>query len=436
MNADRLSEILAAFSNARVLVVGDMFLDELRFGEMTGVSLESPVPVVQTHDVRYNPGAAGNVAANLAAMDARVCVVGVVGDDDNGARLRNAFDDLRVDGSGLVIDPSRPTNTYGKVLARPHEGPYREVLRTDTPTPPFVSGAVEDQLIAAIDARIGDVDAVVVIDQIASVASEPVIRHIASRVTERDTFAVADSRNRIQTFAGFALAMPNDTELGRAFGQPVETPEALRLAARRLLDGVDTALVTCGSRGMTGFEGERVFVAPSAAREVVDVTGAGDTATAAATLARMAGATLEESAHVANLAAGVAVGKPGVVTVTREEIGAHAQRDAAVLSRAELRAVCDRLKSNGKRIVWTNGCFDIIHAGHVRYLQRAAAEGDVLVVGLNSDASVKRVKGPDRPIVPEDERALILSALACVDYVTLFDDPSPAGIIEHLQPDV
>jgi D-beta-D-heptose 7-phosphate kinase/D-beta-D-heptose 1-phosphate adenosyltransferase len=439
LNNDRLKQLLSKFEGLRVVVVGDIYLDEISRGLMTGTSLETPVPIIEMAERRYNPGAAGNAACNVARLGGRTTMIGVVGADTNAEILRKEFAKCGVITSRLVVDAARPTNTYGKLLARASHGVPQEVLRTDTPTPPPLTGAVERGVIEAIEASAADADAIVVVDQVGSVATPGVIKAVVNAATKRNLLTVCDSRGRVNRFQGFRVAVPNDGELGQSFGVDTSTPSGLEEAGRRLLEVCESGLITCGERGIRGFGKKGAFASPALARRVVDVTGAGDTVTAAVTLALLAGASMEEAAYAGNAAAAVAVAQPGVVTVTRAEViefvegGGESDKVQAL---PVLKHTLETLRSSGKRVVWTNGCFDIIHAGHVSYLERAAREGDVLVVGLNSDRSVRAIKGPDRPIVPEAERAIILGAFAAVDYVTVFDDSSPLGAINELRPDI
>jgi len=439
VTAARLQEFFAKFGQKRVVVVGDIYLDEVTRGLMVGTSLESPVPVIEIAERHYNPGAAGNAACNVASLGAHTVMVGVVGSDSNAGILRAEFARLGVDTSGLVVDPGRPTNTYGKLSANAAHSVPQEILRTDTPTPPPISGELERDVVRAIEKAADNADAIVVVDQVGSVVSAGVLACVAEIGRRKKILTVGDSRGRIHRFKGFGVAVPNDGELGQAFDTDTSSPEGLARAGKQLLDVCDAGLITCGERGIAGFSKAGTFTRPAMAPRVVDVTGAGDTVTAAVTLALLAGASLEEAAYAGNAAASVAVGQSGVVTVTREEVLRLAEGgnpSGKVVPLADLRRTLDDLRRAGKRIVWTNGCFDIIHAGHVLYLERAAREGDVLVVGLNSDRSVRKLKGPDRPIVPEDERALILSAFSAIGFVTVFDEESPLGAIQTLQPDV
>ncbi len=440
MTPGRVNEILARFDRAKVLVVGDIYLDENIYGKVTGVSLEAPVPIFEVHRKLYNPGAAGNAACNVAALGATTYMVGVVGNDTNADIVRREFAIRNVDTSGLVVHPVRPTNTYGKLRAGGFNIPEQEVLRTDTPKPVFIDGDIERQVIANIEARAGSVDAIVVTDQVSSVVTTKVLETVVACARKHKLLTVGDSRSRIGEFRGFDIVVPNDREAGIGVGIDVVDEDSLHRAGAELITRCKNALVTCGPEGITLFaEDGAVEQFPTRATSVADVTGAGDTVTAAAAVAVVSGASLAEAAMIGNAAAAVAVARKGVVTVSKpelEEVLLSSGGPAKVRSLGDLKDIVRGLQSEGRTVVWTNGCFDILHVGHITYLLSTAKQGDVLVVGLNSDASVRRVKGPERPIVPEHERAMVMSAIECVDYITVFDDASPMAIISELKPDV
>lgn len=439
-HSDRLLSLVEKFSAACVLVVGDIYLDENVFGAVTGISLEAPIPVFEVRERRYNPGAAGNAACNVAALGAQTFMVGVVGADMNADILRREFAARGVDTSGLVVDETRPTNTYGKLKSGGHNIPEQEVLRTDTPPPPFISGDIEEAVIAQITQRAPHVDAIVVTDQVASVVTDRVLAAVAEHAHKHGLLTIGDSRGRVGAFNGFDVIVPNDREAGLGVGVDVIDEDTLRAAAGKLRKVCKNAVITRGAAGMTVFaEDGSEHTEPTQADHVEDVTGAGDTVTATVAVALVAGATLQEAAYLASATAAISVAQPGVVTVPQAQLLARLEGATAlsnVLPLDELVREVQRLQAEGKKVAWTNGCFDILHAGHVEYLRRAAREGDVLIVGLNSDASVRAIKGPTRPIVPENERALILSQLRFVDYVTVFDDPTPLDILRRLKPDV
>lgn len=439
MNKERFEAIIGAFSSSSVMVVGDIYLDQTNFGRITEMSLEAPIPIFEMSRQYHNPGAAGNVAANLAAMGATVYLAGIVGDDTNAGVLRKELDDRGIGHSGLVVDPSNPTNTYGKFRAGGDTYPEQEILRSDTPRLSGLSESVELQLIEAVKGLASQVDAIVVIDQVSYAITQRLIRTVADCAMEHGVLTVADSRERIGMVKDFDVVVPNESELGVGLAMSVKTEEELKAAADVMLMRCRSALVTRGPNGITVFAEGTATKCAACASEIVDVTGAGDTVTSAATLTLLAKGSLEEAATIANAAAARAVAQLGAVSVSREEIESvlfAEDRSETVVTLETLSELIQSYQAEGKSVVWTNGCFDILHAGHVTYLMNAAKQGDVLVVGLNSDASVSAVKGPDRPVVPEDERALIISALGCVDHVLVFSDANTVGLLETLKPDV
>ena len=440
MTPERCRELLGLFDQKRVLVVGDIYLDENVFGLVTGVSLEAPIPIFEVHERRCNPGAAGNAACNVAAMGAKTYMVGVVGADPNADVVRKEFAIRNVDASGVVVDPSRPTNTYGKLRAGGFNIPTQEVLRTDTPTPKFISGAIEETVIGSIWARAAEVDAIMVGDQVSATVTGRVIEEIVACARKHKLLTVADSRKRSGSFKGFDIVVPNDREAGIGAGIDVVDGVSMRAAGKALLKSARNALVTRGPDGITVFaENGDIIDVPIIPCEVVDVTGAGDTVTAAVTLTVLSGGTLREAAEIGNAAAGVAVAQKGVVTVSRKEMEmamAGSQGPSKLKTLDQLAPIVKQLRAEGKTVVWTNGCFDILHVGHITYLLKAARLGDVLIVGLNSDASVRENKGPNRPVVAEGDRALVLSALECIGYLTIFSDKTTVRILEALNPDI
>lgn len=437
---DHYLALLKKFRDIRVMAVGDIYLDEYVFGVVTEISLEAPIPVLEVQERRYNPGACGNAACNAAALGAKTYMIGVVGEDTNAGIVRREFEVRGVDASYIVADPGRHTNTYGKVRAGGHNIPTQEMLRMDTPKPTLISGDTERRVIENIRALAPQVDAVLIGDQVTSCITENVLAAIVDCAKKHKLVTVADSRKRAGMFKGIDVVVPNDAEAGLAAGISVKDEAGLHAAGTFLLKTAKNALVTRGPHGIT------VFAADGAIQDVpirpvraVDVTGAGDTVAAAVAITLAAGGSLCDAAFLGNAAAGIAVTQEGVVTVSNEEV-AHALTSehgpAKLKTLDQLKPIMEKLKQNGKRVVWTNGCFDILHVGHITYLLRARQQGDVLVVGLNSDRSVSENKGPDRPVVNEQNRAIVLSALECVDYVIIFDGKTPLPLLEALQPHV
>ncbi|HRI88374.1 MAG TPA: PfkB family carbohydrate kinase, partial [Candidatus Hydrogenedentes bacterium] len=387
MDTAHFRDLLARFSEARVLVVGDIYLDENVYGVVTGISLEAPIPIYEVHERKHNPGAAGNAACNVAALGAKTYMIGYVGNDVNADIVRKEFALRKVDTSGVVVHPTRATNTYGKLRAGGFNIPTQEILRTDTPTPVLVDGDVEEQIIANIWERAPEVDAIIVTDQVTSVATRRVLDAVVKCAEKYKLITVGDSRGRAGEFHGFDVMVPNDREAGIGTGIDVQDEATLNAAGAALLKVCKNALVTRGQHGI------RVFASDGAVDDfpttvdpgsVVDVTGAGDTVTAAVTVTLVAGGDLKDAAQIGNFAAGVAVAQRGVVTVPIAQLERalfSASGPAKLKGLGELKGELERLRAEGKRVVWTNGCFDILHLGHITYLQRAAALGDVLVVG-------------------------------------------------------
>ncbi len=441
MDNQHYAALLEKFKSIRVMAVGDIYLDEYVFGVVTEISLEAPIPVFEVQQRRYNPGACGNAACNAAALGGTVFMVGVVGMDGNADIVRREFNVRGVDTTYLVADPNRPTNTYGKWRAGGHNIPTQEMLRTDTPKPAPISGATEQRVIENIRKLAPQVDAILIGDQASSCITQPVLDVIVECANKYKLVTLADSRKRAGMFKGIDIVAPNDAEAGLAAGIKVVDDETLRAAGKFLLKSAKNALVTRGPQGITIFAQDGTIKDVPITRPVraFDVTGAGDTVDAAILLTVAAGGSLEDAAFLGNLTAGIAVVQEGVVTVSNEEAAAALTSEAGpakLKTLPQLQRIMEKLKNDGKKVVWTNGCFDILHAGHITYLMNARQTGDVLIVGLNSDKSVQENKGPGRPVVNERNRALVLSALECVDYLIIFDDKTPMPLLEALQPDV
>ncbi|MBI2432934.1 MAG: D-glycero-beta-D-manno-heptose 1-phosphate adenylyltransferase, partial [Candidatus Hydrogenedentes bacterium] len=304
----------------------------------------------------------------------------------------------------------------------------------------LITGEVEAQVCAKIREFAPRVDAIMLGDQAVSVISEKVLATVVAVAKEYNLVTLADSRKRAGIFKDIDVVVPNDAEAGLAAGIEVKEEASLHEAGRFLLRSARNALVTRGPHGITIFSADgSIQDVPIRPVKAVDVTGAGDTVAAAVALTLAAGGSLYDAAFLGNMAAGIAVRQEGVVTVSLEELedALFGEQGPEKLKTVEqLKPIVKKLKNEGKRVVWTNGCFDILHAGHITYLIRARQQGDVLVVGLNSDKSVKENKGPERPVVNERDRALVLSALEPVDFLVIFDDKTPMRLLAELQPSV
>ena len=427
----KLSEILGEERDVKVLVAGDLILDRYLFGDVSRVSPEAPVPILRERDGEERLGGAGNVLENLTGLGADARGIGVVGDDPEGVRVA----ELLGARGGAVQDPSRPTTVKTRAVAR-----GQQILRVDREEREPISGAVEMEVIAL--ALREDARAIVISDYGKGVCTPAVLGALLGMGRDRRIPAVVDPKGiDFEKYRGASVLTPNLAEAEAALGVSFADESAFARAVAKTVDALDLdgIVVTRGGRGISAYErrGEETHV-PALARAVYDVTGAGDTVSAAIAFALVRGATLGEAVAFANLAAGIVVGKVGAVAVTRREIlsAVGGPGKGKILgSEALLRALRQR-RSRGDRIVFTNGCFDILHVGHVRLMRYARSLGDCLVVGLNTDRSVRSGKGGGRPIVTEEDRAEMVAGLDAVDYVTLFDEEIPERLIEQVRPDV
>ena len=427
-------------ASVRALVIGDLMLDEYLWGRAERISPEAPVQVVEVIREDLRLGGAGNVVHNLTALGARVSICSVIGADENGALLRGTFQAKGVDLAGLFEDPERRTSKKTRVIAA-----NQQIVRIDRETRSPIAPSCQDAILAYLEANCASFDVIVVSDYLKGVLTPEVLTAVCQAGRQLAIPVVVDPKgNDYGKYRGATLLTPNRKEAEIASGVAIGDLESLERAAGGLLHGLelDALLITRSEAGMSLFQrlGESVHI-PTVAREVFDVTGAGDTVISVLSLGLACGLSLPEAAWIANVAAGIAVGKLGTSTVSPQEIVAevgHGMKDSdsKIKNLDVLAHLVASERSRGKKIVFTNGCFDLLHVGHVKYLQKARELGDLLVVGLNSDASVRRLKGERRPLIEEAERAHILAALDCIDFVVLFDEDTPLRLIEAVAPDI
>ncbi|WP_006786346.1 bifunctional D-glycero-beta-D-manno-heptose-7-phosphate kinase/D-glycero-beta-D-manno-heptose 1-phosphate adenylyltransferase HldE [Thiorhodospira sibirica] len=425
---------LPSFTKARVAVVGDVMLDRYWSGLVARISPEAPVPVVHIQDVHDHLGGAANVALNLAQLGVQVSLSGVIGRDEAGHTVTQLLARHGIS-NALLTHPQHPTITKLRILSQ-----HQQLLRLDFEQPlrDWDSRALEDTL----SARLATGVEVLVLSDYAKGTLQEVSRLIAL-ARARGIAVLVDPKSRdFSRYRQATLVTPNRAEFEAVVGHCVdehslsERGEALRAAMHW-----PALLITLGERGMLLLrEHQPPLCLPTQAREVFDVTGAGDTVIAVLAACLACGEDLADGARLANLAAGIVVGKLGTAGVCVAELQAALRPPPAphcgILDQATLQSTVADAKARGERIVMTNGCFDILHAGHVQYLQQAKALGDRLVVAVNDDASVQRLKGATRPVHSLAQRMSILSALACVDWVTAFSEDTPEALICALCPDV
>jgi D-beta-D-heptose 7-phosphate kinase/D-beta-D-heptose 1-phosphate adenosyltransferase len=430
------------FLRRRILVIGDLILDRYLRGDVSRISPESPVPVVHlTHENEVGGGCA-NVAVNLATLGLSVAIVGYVGEDAFGDRLLNILQNHAVSTAGIIRRPDIVTVVKTRVI-----GGRQQMLRIDRedsytaaepPTEAEMLGAIENFLHEGVDG-------VILSDYAKGVLSENICRQVISSCRHRRIPIFVDPKGQdFSKYTGATAISPNRRELAAACRTAPHPLEPLLQAGQSLTNKLQLEFlaVTLGEHGIALLDGHTISNIPAVAREVFDVSGAGDTVIAALSASIIAGLNTTEALHLANLAAGIVVGKVGTAAVTREEL-LHALSTEQTVVQSEkictlpdLLARVEQWRAKGDRIVFTNGCFDLLHVGHVTYLAAARKLGNRLLVGLNSDRSVRALKGPGRPVVNEEDRARVLAALTAVDAVVLFDQETPLELIKSIRPDV
>ncbi len=428
--------LLRRLDTARVWVIGDLMLDEYVQGDVERISPEAPVPVVRIRDRSERLGGAANVALQCATLGAKVQLAGVVGTDSAGDRLVAAARSGGLDVGAIAALPHRPTTYKVRVLSQ-----GQQMLRLEEEERRQVAEADWQPLLDELD-RGEKPTAIILSDYAKGFLTDELLRRVIDAAKKRAIPVFVDPKGKdFGRYRGATLLTPNLAEVERATGVDCSNEDLVHDAGRRLLEETraDALVITLGPRGLVLLRPEQEPLHLSAAaREVYDPTGAGDVVVATLATAVAAGIELRDAAMLANAAAGVAVGKVGTAPVSSAEIArslGSTPRDA-VVSRDRLLDVIEGWRLRGKTVVFTNGCFDLLHVGHLALLRGAAELGDRLVVGLNSDASVARLKGATRPLLPAAERARLLEALEIVDAVVVFDEDTPKRLIEAVRPDV
>ena len=434
------STLIDSFAGLDVIVIGEAMLDRYVEGRVTRVCREAPVPVVAFDRVADVPGGAANTAAAVAGLGAQVRLISAVGNDADGLAAIESLQDAGVATESVYRVPGRATMVKQRVTAS-----GQLMLRLDSGSEHDLDEIHERRLIDALTHGWRDADAVIVSDYGYGICTPAIIATIAMLQQRSPRILVGDARDLTRLAkAGLTAVKPNYEEALRLTGLPPLTGTLARVdqivAARDMLraqTGATILTVTLDTAGAVvfedGVEPYRTFTRPSAN---TNATGAGDTFAATLALALAGGAHSAAAADLASLAATAVVANSGTTTCTADMLRDQIAGETRTRSLAEVADEVRRWRAAGKRIVFTNGCFDILHHGHISYLNRAKAMGDLLVVGLNSDSSVSALKGPTRPINREDDRAALLAALSCVDRVVLFDQPTPARLIEAIRPDL
>ena len=441
-SAGQLVDLVDAFTGKHILCVGDVMLDRYVYGAVKRISPEAPIPVLAMESETAMLGAAGNVVRNIVAMGGSASLLGVVGDDEEGREILRLIQDEPNLEANLLTMRGRKTTVKTRYVAG-----AQQLLRTDSEDVTPLDQEHEDRMIRAFEAQVADCDAVVLSDYAKGVLSARALPVLIKLSKAANKPIIADPKNEdFSLYRGVTVLKPNAIETERATGIPCADNDHAVEAGRKSLaaSGATALLITRSEKGMTLVSNDQpdgVHFRPQAA-EVFDVSGAGDTSSAALTLALAAGGPFDAAAALANLAGSLAVAKMGTAVVLQEELSQALQAqalegaEAKILSLPQTLEKVARWRSKGLRVGFTNGCFDLLHPGHVSLLTQARDQCDRLIVGLNTDASIKRLKGDDRPINPEMARAVVLASLETVSTVTLFTEDTPLKLIESIKPDV
>jgi len=421
----------------QILVIGDLMIDHYLWGECERISPEAPVQIVDVKRENKRLGGAGNVIANLTSLGANVGVMGVVGDDTVGNEIENMLNLMNVRLEILVREKGRKSGQKSRLMAV-----HQQVIRFDKESRDEISKSSEDAILACFSKIINNYDAVLLSDYAKGVLSANLCQKIIQISNEKSKFILVDPKGKdYSKYRGATLLTPNRKEAMLATGIEIKDESSLEKAILKLKNDFDLkfSVITLSEKGVALHDKELEII-PAIAREVFDVTGAGDTVLATLGYALARGFNIKDALNLANKAAAVVVAKVGSATATIKEIIEYDKSHNGDVLESKLKSaseIAEILKNRKQqKAVFTNGCFDILHSGHVKYLNKARNLGDMLIVGLNSDASVRRLKGPSRPINGQNERALLLSALYFVDFVVIFDEDTPYELIKRLSPDI
>ncbi len=437
---EQLQKLFDAENKIKVLVVGDLMLDEYIWGSVNRISPEAPVQVVEVQSENLMPGGAANVANNLVALGCDVYMAGAIGKDQKGDRLIQLLQEENIDCKGIKRLDHRPTINKIRVIAH-----SQQIIRIDREDKRPLTDKAEKEVIDYLVSTIPLVDGVICSDYLKGLLTDNILKTIITNSKRSNKLVFIDPKGKdFAKYKGANILTPNEHEVGMASGNDSAGDYDLTDTAEKLIEKVqvDSLLVTRGKDGMCLFEkGKEPVYIPTEAKEVYDVTGAGDTVIAAFAMATLSGLNFLNASKIANVAAGAVVGKVGTAVIHKADLKMLLEENVLrsaenILQLNELKQIVSQAKSYKKTVVFTNGCFDIIHGGHIEYLQKARNLGDILIVGLNSDSSVRKLKGEGRPLKAEQERSNILAALKYVDYITIFSEETPENLIQELRPDI
>ena len=421
----------------KILVIGDLMIDHYLWGECDRISPEAPVAVVDIRSENKRLGGAGNVIANLKALGLDVGVMSVVGDDESGKDIVLMLENMGVKIEKIVKEKDRKSAHKTRIMAV-----HQQVIRFDKESKNDILETSKDELLNSFKDIIKNYDAVLLSDYAKGVLRYDFCQQIIKIPNENSKFILIDPKGSdYSKYKNATLLTPNLKEAMQALKIKIDDDFSLKLALKRLKDELNLkySIITLSERGIALYNNDEVKIIPAIAKEVFDVTGAGDTVLATLGYALSNKMDIVSALSLANKAAAVVVGKVGSATASLDEIEKYSKSSSSTNLEEKIKnldEICQILKNSDKKVVFTNGCFDILHAGHIKYLNKAKKLGEILIIGLNSDNSVKRLKGKTRPINSQNSRALLLSALEFVDFVVIFDEDTPLNLIEKIRPDI
>ncbi len=435
-----LKDALKKLPRLRIAVIGDLVLDHYLWGDTSRISPEAPVGVVKIKDETFFPGTAGNVSRNITSLGANAFLFGVVGKDDKGRTLLSRFKKYGINAEGVVVSTCRKTTSKSRIISA-----GQQMLRVDREDDYPLQKEEERLLLQKLNALFRKkIHGIILSDYAKGVLTPLVLERIMNKAKSRNIPVITDPKARdYSRYRGTDIIKPNRKEAELETGIQTSTTEGLLCACRKIKSSTRCShvIVSLGSDGLfLSSGGKKGIHLPAQAREVYDVSGAGDTVVATIILCLCSGMSLNKSCETANIAAGIVVNKIGAASVTPDELLEESLFETSpagkIMNSEETIRIAVEVRSSGKRVVFTNGCFDLIHAGHIKYLQAARKLGDYLIVAINSDRSIRAIKGKDRPFIKENNRAHVIASLECVDCVTVFDRDTPTFLIREMRPDV
>jgi D-beta-D-heptose 7-phosphate kinase / D-beta-D-heptose 1-phosphate adenosyltransferase len=441
----QLLKTITNLGSPKVMVVGDFMLDIYIYGDASRISPEAPVPVLRLHNTHHSCGGAGSVAADLSTLGAKVFCLGVIGKDQNGKTLVKLLKKLNADTSGLVEIINRPTTSKQRLIGLAQHRHQQQLFRMDEESTDRLKPEQEEKILNLYKKKLPQIDVICIQDHNKGLLSKWLCSQLIKSANQAGKKIIIDPclTSDYSKYEGATAITPNRQESSNAVGFELQDEKDYINASNKLVKklGLEAVIITLDKSGAFLKTKKICQLIPTRPRDVYDVTGAGDMVLSTIAMTLAAGYDYKTAVELANIAGGIEVGKFGNQTITIDEIVDEiiGQNHAGINKICSIDLLTDELnwyRNRGKKIVFTNGCFDVIHTGHIEYLKLCKSHGDIVVVGLNSDSSVRKIKGPGRPLNNQDDRASVLAALEMVDFVTIFDEPDPLNLIKKVKPDI